>query len=102
MESLDVFVLLPLAAIVIWPLWREWSDLRRSFGLSRLGALAVTSLVLPSFVVATVLSLPLAAHPAAQWLTIVGTTLVLYSFAARATAASAASAETAPSRSTRG
>jgi uncharacterized membrane-anchored protein len=91
-----------LAAIVVLPLARECTDLRRTFGLSRVAALATTSLVLPAFGAAIVLALPLAAYPAAQWVAIVGTTLVVYSATTRAIVASASRVETAPSRTTRG
>jgi hypothetical protein len=91
-----------LAAVVLVPLGREYADLRRSFGLGRFGAVATTALVVPSFAVATVLALPLDAHPIAQWITIVVTTFAVYSLATRAIVASASSAGTAPSRTTRG
>jgi hypothetical protein len=91
-----------LAAIVLVPLGREYLDLRRSFGLGRVGAFATTALVVPAFAVATVMSQPLAAHPRLQWCAIVAATFAVYSFAARAIVASASSAETAPSRTTRG
>ena len=91
-----------LAAIVLVPLGREYADLRRSFALSRMGAFATTALVLPAFAVATVTTQPLSAHPSAQWCAIVVVTFALYSLAARAIVASASSAETAPSRTTRG
>jgi hypothetical protein len=84
--------------IVLAPLAREYADLRRSFGLSRVGAIATTSLVFPAFAMSTVLALPFSAHPVAQWLATVATTLVIYSLAARAIAASASRPETAPSR----
>ena len=95
-------VLALLAAIVLVPLRREYADLRRSFGLTRVGAFATTALVVPAFAVATVLSQPLAAHPPAQWCAIVVATFAIYSLATRAIVASASSAETAPSRNTRG
>ena len=91
-----------LAAVVLVPLGREYADLRRTFGLGKIGAFATTALVLPSFAVATVLALPLDAHPVAQWVAIVATTFAVYSLATRAIVASASSAETAPSRTTRG
>jgi hypothetical protein len=91
-----------LAAVVLVPLVREYADLRRSFGLGRIGAVATTALVLPSFAVAIVLGLPLNAHPVAQWVAVVVTTFAVYSLATRAIVASASSAGTAPSRSTRG
>jgi cobalamin biosynthesis protein CobD/CbiB len=95
-------VLALLTGIVLVPLAREYRDLRRSFGLTRVGAFATTLLVVPAFGVAVVLALPFEAHPVAQWLTTVVTTLVAYSLATRAIAASASSAEPAPSRITRG
>ena len=95
-------VLAALAAIVLVPLGREYADLRRSFGLGRVGAFATTALVAPAFAVAAVTSQPLAAHPPVQWCAIVVATFAIYSLATRAIVASASSAETAPSRSTRG
>jgi uncharacterized membrane-anchored protein len=95
-------VLAFLAAVVLVPLGREYADLRRSYALSRLGALATTALVLPAFGVSLILALPLADFPVAQWLATVATTFLVYSFATRAIVASAAVAGTAPSRSTRG
>jgi hypothetical protein len=95
-------VLALLAAVVLVPLGREYADLRRTFGLGRVGAFATTGLVLPAFAVSSVLALPLAAHPVAQWIAIVATTFAIYSLATRAIVASASVAGTAPSRSTRG
>lgn len=95
-------VLTVLAAIVLVPLGREYADLRRSFGLGRVGAFATTALVLPAFAVAVVMTQPLIAHPPAQWCAIVLATFAIYSLATRAIVASASSAETAPSRNTRG
>jgi hypothetical protein len=97
-----VGVMALLGVLVLLPLAREYADLRRSFALSRLGALGTTSLVLPALAVAVMLALPLAGHPMLQWATIVVTTFLVYSLAARAILASASSAETAPSRTTRG
>jgi hypothetical protein len=97
-----VGVLATLGAIVLVPLGREYADLRRSFGLSRVGAFATTALVLPAFAVATVMTQPLSAHTSAQWCAIVLVTFAIYSLATRAIVASASSAETAPSRNTRG
>jgi hypothetical protein len=102
MEPLHVLVLVLLAGIVVTPLAREYGDLRRSFGLSRVAALGTTSLVAPAFAVGVVLGLPFAAQPSVQWLATVATTLAVYSLATRAIVASASSAGTAPSRSTRG
>jgi hypothetical protein len=97
-----MFVIALLAAIIFVPLAREYGDLRRSFGLSRAAALATTSLVLPAFAVGLTLALPLESQPALQWLATVVGTLVVYSLATRAIAASASAAGTAPSRITRG
>jgi uncharacterized membrane-anchored protein len=91
-----------LAGIIFVPLVREYRDLRRSFGLSRVAAFATTGLVLPAFGMATVMALPLATHPAAQWVANVAMTLVVYSAATRAIIASASRPETAPSRNTIG
>jgi hypothetical protein len=102
MAPSTMVVLLILAAIVLAPLAREWRDLRRSFGLSRTAAFAATGLVLPAFGMSTVMALPLAAHPAGQWLATVAMTLVVYSAATRAIVASTSRPVIAPSRSTRG
>jgi hypothetical protein len=93
-----MIVLSMLAAVVLAPLARECVDLRRSFGLSRLAAVATTALVLPAFAVGLTLSLPLQAWPTLQWLATVSSTLVVYSLATSAIAASASRAATAPSR----
>ena len=95
-------VVVLLAAVVLVPLGREYADLRRSYALSRIGALATTALVVPAFAVSLMLALPLAHYPVAQWLATVATTFLVYSFATRAIVASAWAARTAPSRSTRG
>jgi hypothetical protein len=97
-----VGVLALVAAIVLVPLGREYADLRRRFGLGRMGAFATTALVMPAFALATVTTQPLAAHPSAQWCAIVLATFAIYSLATRAIVASASSAGTAPSRNTRG
>jgi hypothetical protein len=91
-----------LAGIILIPLWLEYGDLRRSFGLSRVAAFATTSLVAPAFAVGLTLALPLQSRPALQWAATVAGTLAVYSLATRAIAASASAAGTAPSRSTRG
>jgi hypothetical protein len=95
-------VLTLLAGFIFIPLAREYGDLRRSFGLSRVAALATTSLVVPAFAVGLTMALPLQSRPALQWVATVVGTLAVYSLAARAIAASASAAGTAPSRSTRG
>jgi hypothetical protein len=91
-----------LAGIIFVPLAREYGDLRRSFGLSRVAAFATTSLVFPAFAVGLTLALPLQSRPALQWAATVVGTLAVYSLATRAIATNASAARTAPSRSTRG
>ena len=98
----SMLVVALLAGIILVPLSREYGDLRRSFGLSRVAALATTSLVLPAFGVGLTLALPLQSRPALQWVATVVGTLVVYSLATRAIAASASAVRTAPSRTTRG
>jgi hypothetical protein len=102
MAPSTVVVVLILAALVLAPLVREYGDLRRSFGLSRIASFATTGLVLPAFGVAAVMALPLTAHPKAQWVATVAMTLLVYSAATRAIVASASRPEMTPSRSTRG
>lgn len=70
-----------IAAAVVVPLAREYVDFRRGWGLGRGGALATTSLVVPSLGVGFALASPLAAHPGLQWLATVLATLVAYSLA---------------------
>jgi hypothetical protein len=72
-----------IAALVVVPLAREYRDFRRALGLGPLGALGTTALLLPSFAIGLVLSLPLGAHPEVQWLATVLATLVAYSLAVR-------------------
>jgi hypothetical protein len=98
----SMLVVALLAGIILIPLLSEYGDLRRSFGLSRVAAFATTSLVVPAFAVGLTLALPLQSRPALQWVATVAGTLAVYSLAARAIAASASAAGTAPSRSTRG
>jgi hypothetical protein len=97
-----MLVVVLLAGIILIPLTREYGDLRRSVGLSRVAAFATTSLVVPAFVVGLTLALPLQSRPALQWVATVVGTLAVYSLATRAIVASASAAGTAPSRSTRG
>jgi hypothetical protein len=98
----SMLVVALLAGIILVPLLSEYGDLRRSFGLSRVAAFATTSLVVPAFAVGLTLALPLQSRPTLQWVATVAGTLAVYSLAARAIAASASAAGTAPSRSTRG
>jgi FtsH-binding integral membrane protein len=98
----SMLVVALLAGIILIPLLSEYGDLRRRFGLSRVAAFATTSLVVPAFAVGLTLALPLQSRPALQWVATVAGTLAVYSLAARAIAASASAAGTAPSRNTRG
>jgi hypothetical protein len=102
MVAVGMLLLTAIAVVVLTPLALEYSDLRRAFGLSRAAALGTTALVAPSFAVGVILALPLSAQPALQWLAIVVTTILVYSFAARAIVSSASAAGVAPSRNTRG
>jgi uncharacterized membrane-anchored protein len=97
-----VAVTLLAAVVLVVPLGREYADLRRSFGLSRVAALGTTALVFPAFAVGLTLALPLQSQPPVQWLATVVATIAVYSVATRAIVASASSAATAPSRNTRG
>ena len=99
MELGSLLLLGSLAAVVLLPLAREYTDLRRR-GLARTSALGTVSLLVPAFSVGLALALPLAARPAAQWAATVVLTLAIYSAAARAILARASSAATAPSRRT--
>jgi uncharacterized membrane-anchored protein len=82
-EPVSVTLFLAIGALVLVPLAREYVDFRRAWGLGRVGALATTSLVLPSLAVGFALALPLAAHPLLQWLATVLATIGIYSFAVR-------------------
>lgn len=79
-----MLLLTALALVLLTPLAREYADLRRSFGLSRIAALATTALVFPAFAVGLTLSLPLQSRPPLQWLATVVATLAVYSLATRA------------------
>jgi len=85
-------LLLALGAIVLVPIAWEYADFRRSCGLSRLGALATTLLVVPSFAVSLALALPLASRPGLQWVATVVLTVVVYSLATRAVGATVGAA----------
>ena len=96
---MNLLLLAALAAVVLVPLAREYTDLRAA-GLARVSALGSISLLLPALAVGLALTLPLAARPAAQWGATVIVTVGLYSAATRAILARASSAATAPSRRT--
>ena len=83
---MSVILFLAIGAVVLVPLAREYVDFRRAWGLGRVGALATTSLVLPSLAVGFALARPLAAHPFLQWLVTVLATIGIYSFAVRGVA----------------
>jgi hypothetical protein len=83
-DGVSIVVVAVVAAVVLVPLAREYADFRRTWGLGRFGALATTSLVLPSFGVGAALALPLAARPDLQWVVTVVATIGIYSLAVRA------------------
>jgi hypothetical protein len=72
-----------IAAIVVVPLAREYLDFRRTWGVSRMGAVGITALLVPSFGVGLALAHPLSARPGLQWLATVVATLAVYSLAVR-------------------
>ena len=78
--------ILAVAAFVVVPLAREYADFRRSWGLGRLGALALTALVIPAVGIGMAVALPLAAWPFVQWGVTVAAALAAYSLAVRAVA----------------
>ncbi|MBD0290699.1 MAG: hypothetical protein ICV74_05535 [Thermoleophilia bacterium] len=76
METLPLVV---LTAAVLVPLAREYTALRREWGLSRLGAAATACAVFPALAFGIAASLPLAERPALQWLAAVVLTAAAYS-----------------------
>jgi hypothetical protein len=70
-----------LAAFVVLPLVREYAELRREWGLSRLGALGAATTLFPSLALGLAISLPLEGTPAARWLVAVAVTIATYSLA---------------------
>jgi hypothetical protein len=84
MEPGAVIVLACIGAVVLVPLVLEYVELRRGFGLGRLGALGTTLLVLPAFGVGVAASQPFGGRPGPQWATVVIVTVVVYSLATRA------------------
>ena len=83
MGAENAALLLAVAGVVVLPLVREYVDFRAGWGLGRLAALATTLLVVPAVGVGVAVSLPLAAHPAAQWSLTVLVALVAYSAGVR-------------------
>ncbi|MGH3024473.1 MAG: hypothetical protein ACRDNI_12520 [Gaiellaceae bacterium] len=81
---MSVLGILVVAGLVLVPLAREYCDFRRSWGLSRGAALAVTALVLPAVAVGIAAALPLAERPYVQWGVTVAVALAAYSLAVRA------------------
>ena len=96
---MNLLLLSTLGAVVLFPLAREYADLRTT-GIPRAGALGVIALLFPAFAVSLTLALPFADRPALQWAVTVIVTVALYSAATRAILARASSAATAPSRRT--
>ena len=73
-----------VAAAVVVPLVREYGELRREWGLSRLGALLAAGTLFPSLGIGLAAALPLAASPALQWTATVVVTIGVYSLATAA------------------
>ena len=83
-ERVGIVGILALGALVVVPLFREYADFRRAWGLGRPAALGLTGLVLPAVAVGLAVALPLAAWPLVQWGVTVATALAAYSLAVRA------------------
>ena len=79
--------ILAVAALVVVPLFREYADFRRAWGLGRLASFGLTALVGPAVAIGVGVALPLAAWPFAQWGVTIATALAAYSLAVRAAAA---------------
>lgn len=76
--------ILAVAALVVVPLFREYADFRRAWGLGPLTALGVTGLVLPATAIGLAVALPFAEWPFVQWGVTVAAALAAYSLAVRA------------------
>ncbi len=70
-----------LLAAIVGPLVWEYTGLRRDWGVSRLGAVALTSTLFPSVGIGLAISLPLEGTPAVRWLVAVAVTIATYSLA---------------------
>ncbi len=73
-----------VAALVVVPLFREYADFRRAWGLGRVSALGVTGLVVPAVGVGLAVALPFAQWPFVQWGVTIAAALAAYSLAVRA------------------
>ena len=76
--------MLAVAALVVVPLFREYADFRRAWGLGPLRALGLTALVIPAVAIGVGVALPFAAWPFVQWGVTIATALAAYSLAIRA------------------
>ena len=92
MTLLAALPLLVIAAAVVVPLVREYADLRRDWGLSRLGALGAACTLFPALGIGLAVSFPLDGTPAARWLVAVVVTIATYSLVLAALKPDAATA----------
>jgi ABC-type Fe3+ transport system permease subunit len=82
--------ILAVVALIVVPLFREYADFRRAWGLGPLGALGLTALVVPAVAIGVGVALPFAAWPFVQWGVTIATALAAYSLAVRAAEAALA------------
>ena len=68
-----------IAAVVLVPLGREYADFRRTWGLTRVGSLATTLLVLPALGVGLAIGLRFGGPVEIQWAATVAVTFAAYS-----------------------
>jgi hypothetical protein len=90
--------ILAVAGLVLVPLFREYADFRRAWGLGRAAAVGVTGLVVPAVAIGVVVALPLAAWPYAQWGVTIAVSLAAYSLAVRAVEAAVEPARSSEGR----
>jgi hypothetical protein len=76
-----VFPLAIVAVAIVVPIAREYAAFRREWGIGRVAALGTAFTLFPALALALVLSQPLGAWPALQWLTTIVATIVAYSAA---------------------